>query len=447
MADSLVAKIDLDKVGSYKAVDFIPVLMTFDKWLFRLNAWEEFVKIFYYLLYKTEEGKFAIEQNVGKCRIDNSSVYILTNDNYHDTQKFSPSFFARVDKVVPYRNVLLPLEIREVAKIHGFMLFVRRPTTSIEQIEPMISRYIESVTRKGSERRYVIKSTKHFIAHINGECLSEAEKFYLRIEKEFDKKILLGDIVTTEREDILLSQYMQVALRGFLLSNSTRYRPSHEKVFAYGLVRFAMKHYSQRTFWPFFKQEFGLEIGPNKQGELHDLFRSIMLGEGKTYDDTLKQKIDNINLHSFVVDKCADQLFDYLFDYWRIDLKRNLDNIKGDDGKDNFNALISELMSNNERSVPDVMKHTSMALALNEKSCRLRIRRMLALMDDCFWRHSTSTIPSTGNRINELLRAWMDQPNGKFQNEYKLVTRNHGVRGESLLLRPQLSINMSKIQY
>lgn len=439
MAEKLIAEINFDRAVDYKTVAIMPVLMSFDRWLFRLNTWAEFVKIFYYLMYQTDEGPAAIEQYVGKRRADGSAAFILEHAADGHVQKFSPCYYARFDDETTYRNILLPVEIREIASRHNFRLWVKRPTTSANSIEPIIAKTLAQATQKGRENRYTVKSTKYFIAHINGECLSEAEKFYLRIEKEFDKKKLLGDIVTTAREDELLSQYMQVALRSFVMCTSTMYRPSHEKVFAYGLVRFAMKNYSQRTFWPYFKEEFDIEISPNRQGDLHNLFRAIMLSAGKTYDDSLKQKIDNINLHSFVVDKCADQLFDYLFDFWRLDLKRNIDNARGEEGRSNFNALISELMRNNEQSVPDVMKHTSMALALNEKSCKLRIRRILNIIDACFW-DTNATIPATGNRINELMRAWMGKESGKFRNERKIIEREHSGRGETLLLSPQLYV-------
>ena len=38
-------------------------------------------------------------------------------------------------------------------------------------------------------------------------------------------------------------------------------------------------------------------------------------------------KIDNISMHSFVTKQCAPQFSDYLFDFWRIDLWRNIDNM------------------------------------------------------------------------------------------------------------------------
>lgn len=148
---------------------------------------------------------------------------------------------------------------------------------------------------------------------------------------------------------------------------SSSFSPEREKVFAFGIVRYAMKYYYRGIFWPHIFDEYGVKLSPNKQTEINDCFRLIMLKTGKTYDDTLKQKVDNISMHCFVTDKCATQFFDYLFDFWRLDLHRDIENIYGDFGKGNFKLLLDELKSNNVRSISDIMKHTSKAIELNEK--------------------------------------------------------------------------------
>ena len=35
---------------------------------------------------------------------------------------------------------------------------------------------------------------------------------------------------------------------------------THPKVFAFGLVRYAMKYYGKKTFWPYFETEFGIIV-------------------------------------------------------------------------------------------------------------------------------------------------------------------------------------------
>ncbi len=137
---------------------------------------------------------------------------------------------------------------------------------------------------------------------------------------------MLGDIKIKADEEILLNQYMQSDLKR-LDTLGTYFKPMRKKIFVFGLVRFAMKYYSEGSFWQFFKDEYGIAVKINNQCEIHYWFRMIIRDMGKTYDETLPQKIDNISLHSFVTDKCSSQFFDYLFDFWRKELNRNIENV------------------------------------------------------------------------------------------------------------------------
>lgn len=66
---------------------------------------------------------------------------------------------------------------------------------------------------------------------------------------------------------------------------SSSFSPEREKVFAFGIVRYAMKYYYRGIFWPHIFDEYGVKLSPNKQTEINDCFRLIMLKTGKTYDD------------------------------------------------------------------------------------------------------------------------------------------------------------------
>ncbi len=442
MLTEYLLKVDFTNTQRCALKNPCPALMCFDKWVFRLANWHEFVQIFYYLIYQTEEGKQKIDECVNK-HVTSANIKIISdNDNpgfILNPTKFSKKLYARVSDSTFMHNLLFVEQLYCIAQKYDFQLWLREQGCDEYEVGQQISHQITSLTKKSQPNIKKEKSTKYFIARINGECLTDAEKLFLRIEREFDKYILLGDIVLSEDEELLLKQYMTYEIKRLSLFRG--WSPKRDKVFALGLVRFAMKHYSQRTFWVYTQDEFGVTLDGNKQNVVHDTFRGIMHQYGKTYDDTLAQKIDNISLHSFVTDKCASQFFDYLFAFWRIDLSRNIQNLYGKVGGDNFQILIDELKSNNSVGVQNVMKHTSMALALNEKSCKLRIRRILKLMDDCFW--NQTQIPCTGNRINELLRRWMDDSKGNFQREYKLNIRKKGTKGELLLSKPTMRVDFN----
>ncbi len=437
--------VDFSDISSLVEKDYLPAVLIIDNFILKLNSWEELFRILFYFFGKTTAGNEYFTSicdeyifGIGK-RISKNDA-LLSNPC-----KFSKNMYVECLKTIKpvslfdtYKYASLNLnfikDIKGVVAI-DFELWLCE-TENRSTADTDCDDLIAKLSPKGKRNKLKIVKTKNIIAYINEEVLSDAEKFYVRIEKEYDKKILLGDIIISADEGNILKQYMASEL--LRLDNyGTSFKPLRKKVFAFGLVRYAMKYYSEGTFWPFFKDEYGVAVKVNNQHEIHDWFSIIMRGTGKTYDESLPQKIDNISLHSFVTDKCSRQFFDYLFDFWRIELKRNIENIYGE-GNGLFKELICEIKLNNSVGINNVMKHTSMALELNERSCKLRIRRFLKLMDECFW--NGDVIPETGNRFNELLRKWMAIPNGKFQSEYRIKTREKGVRGQKLLSKPQLQV-------
>lgn len=440
-----LVRVDFSSVTPYVEKNYELVVLVIDNCIFRLNGWEELFKINFYLAAKTVFGMefFAsvcddiipgFGRRISKDDTRLSNPCKFTKNMYVECLKTREPQHPLDTCKYASNNLLFVKYVKDVLAI-DFELWLCE-TENRSTIDADCDDLIAKLSPKGKRNKLKIFKTKNFIAHINEEVLSDAEKFYLRIEKEYDRKILLGDIIISLDEENLLKQYMTSEI--LRLDNlGTSFKPYRKKVFAFGLVRYAMKYYSEGTFWRFFKDEYGVAVKVNNQHEIHEWFSIIMNRTGKTYDESLPQKIDNISLHSFVTDKCSRQFFDYLFDFWRIELKRNIENMYGE-GNQLFKELICKIKLNNSVGINNVMKHTSMALELNEKSCKLRIRRFLKLMDGCFW--NGDVIPETGNRFNELLRKWMAIPNGKFQREFQIKTREKGVRGQKLLSKPQLHV-------
>lgn len=477
--DKLI-EVDLAKLNREGWRYYNPAILVFGKYVYRLSNWQELLKIFYYLAFKEPGGAefFSMLNNqytviVGNKLISKPVTYngniltvmgkkVFTNklasayngvkfykNNFvscHNNSVFRMINFDLVESSAIDNLTIIGYVINSL-KLQSVKIYIASSDYDKEEIESAKTEIIKKLTDRSTKNRKVEKNTKYVIAHINGEILSPAEKFYKHIEREFDKKILLGDIIISEDEEGYLKEYM-VSCLSFLDSNGSISCDVliYPKVFAFGLVRYAMKYYSQKTFWPYFKKEYGVEVKVQNQSVIHDEFKDIMLKYHKRYDGNNKMKIDNISMHSFVTDRCADQFFDFLFDFWRIALKRNFENIYDQKGKAYFDNLLEKIGENYNSPINNVMKHTSMALKCNKKSCVLRIKRILKLIDDCFWNQMTE-LPQTGNRINILLQKWMQNKNCKFAKEYKVVNRKVGIRGEKLLSAPLLCVNFYRNEF
>lgn len=467
-------KVDFNKLDKVMSSDYNPAILEFCDTVFKISSWKSLLKIFYYLAYKSspksEEYFDTIKDHYlylsdGELTVTNMPAYHKLI-SVHGKNLFSSTFFSAHDGLKFSKNCYVSCydtrikgsgsyisrnSVMHNLKVMSYVILALKLKTPTIYLTPSTisgdvlnrekEKKVKALTDKKLKKKRVEKNEHYFIAHINGEVLSPEEKFFARINKEFDKKVFIGDIVISDEEDTYLRKYMTRCLKS--LHNTIL--PAYPKVFAFGLVRYAMKHYGSKTFFPYFKEEYGVSLTPAQQADLHSTFYSIITIYKKLYDEKATTKIDNINMHCFVTDKCADQLFDYIFDYWRLDLNRNIENLYGEDGNQYLTRLIDEIEANNETAVNNIMKHTSMALKMNRKSGRLRIKRFLQIIDNCFW--NQVEIPDTGNRFNKLLKKWMTLPNSKFLAEYKKARSNLGGRGAKLLSSPQLIVNLSNEKY
>ena len=273
-------------------------------------------------------------------------------------------------------------------------------------------------------------STKHLIAHINGKVLSDREKFYRRITKEFYSHTLIGDITINDEDELILKSYMKDAISKLIHGSSITV---HQEVFAYGLVYVARKHYESKTFWPHLENEYQVKIPANCQSKINDEFKNIMCSKNKLYDRATSSLIQTICMHAFICDKCSDQLFDYLFDFWRLDLSKSIDNSKDDNGNNLFDILIEEIST----GAQNIMVHTMMALKLNSGGCKNRLRRLLKMIDKSYWYDADYS--ESSNRITRLFEDWKKSTKSSFYKEYhrSASERSRG-RGEKLLSSPTI---------
>ena len=441
MMRNRISKVNFKNFITSEYQNCTPVLIVFSDVLYKIDSWHEAMKLFLYNAYKNDSAREYIDElalthhNIPKIRNNLSMM--------DSPIKFSERLYYNVitDKRITSRTPTYAAENLTTIKLilnHSdfckFELYLVAKEDTPE-LDAKVNSIIEKLTNRESAIRRTKKSAKYTIAKINDEIFSPLEKLNSKIAKPFREKILLGDIPLSDDDVILMRSYMSSEIKRLNGHTSIgRFSPHYPRLFALELVRFAMKHYNQKRFWPYFEEEYGVSVNITKQNDLHWAFRCILQQNNKLYDDSIHMKIDNISMHSFVTDQCAPQFFDYLFDFWRIDLCRNIDNMSG---KNNpyFEILMEELMQVSQ-NMADVMAHTSLAIKSAKKSCSLRIRRILNLIDACYW--DNAEISHTNNRINALLQAWMNDNKGKWKKERK---SRSGVRSKKYLSSPTLCLN------
>ena len=355
-----------------------------------LNAWNVANRILYHTI-ADEDGSFFDRNRFVQCPIRGVSAFAKDNSAFgnntatHENTliKISDSLYMRVFLKAEERdrNFLVMKEVLAKWGVGHVSLFVcEQEEIGGKNFQKELGIMKQSLKRKG----YSWRSGPYVSSLISDRVLFDSEKLVLKIRREFEKKLLIGDVVLNKDEEKLLNALMIDELRAFRKygGNATFYGISDKRVFATGLVRYAMHQYNRKgtaEFWPYFKEQFGMTFDPNWQDRLHECFREIMELYGKPYSRTAPTKIDNITMHCFVCDNSAFQLFDYLFDFWRRDLARNVDRLKDKEAEGEFNNLI-EAMKQGEQSI---RSHTSLLLSFPE------------------------TTPLVKNRTDESFASWI----------------------------------------
>ena len=412
-----------------------PVIAIINKKIYKVSSWNELFKILLYsCCYKTD-NMGNIEQDINVPQSGYKGKILITDSVEESAYyvKFSPRLYFRVFDT-DFENAILANRVKRYINRQDYDFYI----ASLEKgdNEDELSRLVDEFTDKLKETNgYKNGSTKNLIANINGTVLSKREKLIRRIEREFDRRVLIGDIDIGDQEDIL-RDFMKTSLSRIVCGNDTDL--SHEKVFAYGLVRMAQKYYQSKTFWPYVQEEYGVVISGAYQRVINERFKNIMLKYGKLYEDGTSNYVQNMCMHSFVCNRCANQFFDYMFDFWRVDLSRSIENIKDDEGNDLFEILLDEI----GQSVQDIMIHTTMALKYNPSGCKRRFRRILKMIDSSYW-NDTDYSKST-NRMTVLFNKWKNDSNSSFSKELKKEPGiRRGGKGERLLSSPTLTCEAS----
>ena len=234
---------------------------------------------------------------------------------------------------------------------------------------------------------------------------SPAEKLVRRINREFKKCTYIGDIQIDDEEYQTVILFLKHGYEKILSS------PQHETInplFAVGLVQIGIRYYDGR-FWSHVQKELKLEKLPmNHQGWIGKSFYKTLIRFGK-FHVAENEFMNNILLHCFITKHYANDLFDFLFAYYQIDLERDLSRNSAE-----MRKYLMQTMSKGESSARayKIKKHTADAVSANERGCKIRVGRILRFMDNALF---NDLYPENSqNRIAQLFCEWA-KSSGRFE--------------------------------
>lgn len=248
--------------------------------------------------------------------------------------------------------------------------------------------------------------------------LTPFEKLKKRIEKQFTIKKFISDILISDEEFVILEKYFLMKYK--ILVNSASHKLI-DPMFACAIVQLGVRYYAAGNFWGNIADALGIiRINANQQTWIRESFNDTLKKYDKLTihgDDT----INNILMHCFVVDYYANDFFEFLFAFYRIDLERDIE--RNDTAA--MNSLIETMLreDNTGRSY-FLVKHTADAVRANTRGCKIRIRRFLRLIDKCFWERID--LFGSPHRLTGLLNSWKCT-----SKNFELLTNEYNVGGQA----------------
>lgn len=263
--------------------------------------------------------------------------------------------------------------------------------------------------------------------------IPELKEYTEKLEHELRSCIFVGDIVIDDEEYALLCRSLKLIVERYYAQD--KYYTS--VAVSVALVQIGLRQYDGR-FWPHVEEVLGLNIDGPRQKWLGRCFYYTLQKFGK-YRVSKGEMMNNILLHCFITDHYADDLFDFLFAYYSIDLERDLNN----NTEERMDYLIRS-MKNTERSARSykIKRHTADAVTANEEECGKRINMILNYIDAGFFRQEYPT--DSVNRIARLFCAW-EERTSKLEYNRKVWTPT--AKGTKQYKSPYLRFNGRREQF
>ena len=243
------------------------------------------------------------------------------------------------------------------------------------------------------------------------------KKLRKKQEVFFDKKFYIGDISVDDDEYAELINYLRKQIRNVPLSTPV----SNDPLLCIALVQIGIRKYNG-NYWGNVGNELGVKISAQAQSFLGWSF-ILTLQRHEKFILNENERVNSILFHTFVSDYYSNGLFELLFQYYRRDLERDINR----NTREQMQALIDTLdrtskmneeagealaarlsgKTGNEKGSQSykLRHHTLDAISANPRHSKLRLHRIIRLIDKAFWNDSVPANPAA-----RLTKRFIDKP-------------------------------------
>lgn len=208
-------------------------------------------------------------------------------------------------------------------------------------------------------------------------------KLHNRIVKEFLNVRLLCEIEVNDDEYKLLCAYFR---KQYLFRRNITRGPAVNIMFSIALVQIGIRNYDG-NFWEQVDDVLGINVPLSHRRWVGGTLSRTLTVFGKPLFSK-QEYVTNILMHCFVAQSFLTRMYDYLFQYYNLDLQRDMTSMSEDDldflctSIKNPFGLRQQLLSN----------YTALSMRGNEEYCKNILYKALKLIDMSFWNEYTEEI-------------------------------------------------------
>lgn len=235
-------------------------------------------------------------------------------------------------------------------------------------------------------------------------------KLHNRIVKEFKYIKLLCEIEINDTEyKILCAHFREKYLQ--IIRNIGK--PVIDIMFSIALAQIGIRKYDG-NFWNHVDEVLGTKVTSTQRTWIGDSFINTLDAFGKPLLLLLNEGyVANILMHCFVTQSYLTRMYDYLFQYYNLDLLRDMAGISEAD----LDFLCASIKNPFGMRQQLLSNYTAASMKGNEEYCRNILYKALQLIDMSFWKEYSSDVVLP-ERFQKKFEEWK-KISSFYKNEQK----------------------------
>ncbi len=249
------------------------------------------------------------------------------------------------------------------------------------------------------------------ITNISNRYISKEStwgKLHNRILRKFIEVDLIGRIELSDEEFLLL-------MKNYFIDTCKRIINIKNPIIApnimltVGLVQIAIRSYDS-NYWGKVADEIGVEsITVPQQAKIGKIVSQTLIKYGKAYIEE-GEYVKNILMHAFIVDNFAFDFFEYLFQFYNLDLERSISDSCEEEARYICDA-IKNPYSKRQQMLSD---YSGLSVYAANDYCKNVIAASLSAINNSFWDLSVN-VDDMPIRLYDKFILWKNNEKGEFR--------------------------------